>query len=138
MTSESKGGTVYMVIAIRQLQDKCVEQHQDLTLLFTRLTKAFDRVNRAALWVILSKLGCSPRFIEIIPSFHGGMLGGVIEAGDTSEPFLVFNAVTKVCVLAPTLFRLPFRQPLSTAPFDSPRSDSGVKVYYRTYGVYST
>ena len=42
-------GMVDMVFAIRQLQEKCVEQHQDLHLLFIDLTKAFDSVNRAAL-----------------------------------------------------------------------------------------
>ena len=67
-------GTVDMVFAIRQLQEKCVEQHQDLHLLFIDLTKAFDTVNRAALWAILSKLGCPPRFVQIIRSFHDGMV----------------------------------------------------------------
>ena len=38
-------GTVDMVFAIRQLQEKCVEQHKDLHLLFIDLTKAFDTVN---------------------------------------------------------------------------------------------
>ena len=70
-------GTVDMVFAIRQLQEKCVEQHQDLHLLFIDLTKAFYTVNRAALWAILSKLGCPPRFVQIIRSFHDGMFCGV-------------------------------------------------------------
>ena len=35
-------GMVDMVFAIRQLQAKCVEQHQDLHLLLIDLTKAFD------------------------------------------------------------------------------------------------
>ena len=42
-------GTVDMVFAIHQLQEKCIEQHQDLHLLFMDLTKAFDTVNRTAL-----------------------------------------------------------------------------------------
>ena len=86
-------GTVDMVFALRQLQEKCVEQHQDLHLLFIDLTKAFDTVNRGALWVILSKLGCPPRFVDIIRSFHDGMLGRVIENGDASDPFPVSNGV---------------------------------------------
>ena len=82
-------GTVDMVFAIRQLQEKCVEQHQDLHLLFINLTKAFDTVNRAALWAILSKLGCPPRVVQIIRSFHDGMFCRVIENGDASDPFPV-------------------------------------------------
>ena len=66
-------GTVDMVFAIRQLQEKCVEQQQDLHLLFIDLTKAFDTVNGMALWSVLHELGCPPKFIQIIRSFHEGI-----------------------------------------------------------------
>ena len=93
-------GTVDMVFAIRQLQEKCVEQHQDLHLLFIDLTKAFDTVNRAALWTILSKFGCPPWFVQIIRSFHDGMFCRVIENGDASDPFPVSNGVKRACANA--------------------------------------
>ncbi|XP_063585355.1 uncharacterized protein LOC134762738 [Penaeus indicus] len=124
MVSESQCG-------FRQIQEKCVEQHQDLHLLFIDLTKAFDTVNRPALWAILSKLGCPPRFVEIIRSFHDGMLGRVIENGDASEPFPVANGVKQGCVLAPTLFSLLFAQMLSAA---LAQTSAGVTVHYRTDG----
>ena len=124
-------GTVDMVFAIRQLQEKCVEQHQDLHLLFIDLTKAFDTVNRAALWAILSKLGCPPRFVQIIHSFHDGMFCRVIENGDASDPFPVSNGVKQGCVLAPTLFSLLFAQMLSAA---LSQTEAGVKIHYRTDG----
>ena len=124
-------GTVDMVFAIRQLQEKCVEQHQDLHLLFIDLTKAFDTVNRAALWAILRKLGCPPRFVQIIRSFHDGMFCRVIENGDASDPFPVSNGVKQGCVLAPTLFSLLFAQMLSAA---LSQTEAGVKIYYRTDG----
>ena len=47
-----------MIFAVRQLQEKCLEQRQDLYLLFIDLTKAFDTVSRPGVWSILSKLGC--------------------------------------------------------------------------------
>ena len=124
-------GTVDMVFAIRQLQEKCVKQHQDLHLLFIDLTKAFDTVNRAALWAILSKLGCPPRFVQIIRSFHDGMFCRVIENGDASDPFPVSNGVKQGCVLAPTLFSLVFAQMLSAA---LSQTEAGVKIHYRTAG----
>ncbi|XP_063598682.1 uncharacterized protein LOC134775152 [Penaeus indicus] len=124
-------GTVDMVFAIRQIQEKCVEQHHDLHLLFIDLTKAFDTVNRPALWAILSKLGSPPRFVEIIRSFHDGMLGRVIENGDASDPFPVANGVKQGCVLAPTLFSLLFAQMLSAA---LAQTSAGVTVHYRTDG----
>ena len=124
-------GTVDMVFAIRQLQEKCVEQMQDLHLLFIDLTKAFDTVNRAALWAILRKLGCPPRFAQIIRSFHDGMFCRVIENGDASDPFPVSNGVKQGCVLAPTLFSLLFTQMLSAA---LSQTEAGVKIHYRTDG----
>ena len=65
-------GTVDMIFTVRQLQEKCLEQRQDLYLLFIDLTKAFDTVNRPGLWSILSKLGCPPKFINMMWSLHNG------------------------------------------------------------------
>jgi hypothetical protein len=45
-----------MIFAVRQLQEKCIKQHQDLHLLFIDLTKAFDFVNCNCLWIILSPI----------------------------------------------------------------------------------
>ena len=107
------------------------QQHQDLHLLFIDLTKAFDTVNRAALWAILSKLGCPPRFVQVFRSFHDGMFCRVIENGDASDPFPVSNGVKQGCVLAPTLFSLLFAQMLSAA---LSQTEAGVKIHYRTDG----
>ncbi|XP_076069189.1 uncharacterized protein LOC143041234 [Oratosquilla oratoria] len=43
-----------MIFVMRQVQEKCIEQNMDLYAVFIDLTKAFDTVNREALWVILS------------------------------------------------------------------------------------
>ena len=53
-------GTVDMIFTIRQLQEKCIEQQMPLYEVFVDLTKAFDTVNREALWVILGRIGCPP------------------------------------------------------------------------------
>ena len=34
-----------MIFSLTQLQEKCIEQHKDLYLIFIDLTKAFDTVN---------------------------------------------------------------------------------------------
>jgi len=48
--------TMDMVFTARQLQEKCREHQCDLYAVFGDLTKAFDTVNRSALWKILRKL----------------------------------------------------------------------------------
>ena len=77
-------GTDDMVFAIRQLHEKYGKQHQDLHLLFIDLAKAFDLLNRAAPWPIVSMLGYPPLFVWIILSFHDGMIGRIIEDGEAS------------------------------------------------------
>ncbi|CAH8601705.1 unnamed protein product [Dicrocoelium dendriticum] len=49
--------TIDMVFAARQLQETCRERHQPLYSLFVEFTKAFDTVNREALWLVLGKFG---------------------------------------------------------------------------------
>ncbi len=72
-------GTVDMIYAARQLQEKCIEQHQDLYTTFVDLTKAFDTVSRQDLWRIMSKFGCPERFIMMVRQFHDGMMARVLD-----------------------------------------------------------
>ena len=124
-------GTVDMVFALRQLQEKCLEQHQDLYVLFVDLTKAFDTVSRPGLWAILARLGCPTKFVTMIRAFHDGMMARVIENGEVSEPFPVTNGVKQGCVLAPTLFSLLFSVMLSDA---LSQTDDGIMIRFRTDG----
>lgn len=101
-------GTTDMIFVGRQIQEKCREQHRDLFIMFIDLTKAFDTVNREALWKILSKCGCPEKFINIIRQLHDGMAGSVTIQGETTESFGITNGVKQGCVLAPTLFGLFF------------------------------
>ena len=124
-------GTVDMVFALRQLQEKCIEQHQDLYVLFVDLTKAFDTVSRPGLWAILSRLGCPAKFVSMIKAFHEGMMARVTENGAVSDPFPVTNGVKQGCVLAPTLFSLLFSVMLSSA---LSQTDDGIMIRFRTDG----
>ena len=63
-----------MVFAARQLQEKSMEQHQDLYMTFVDLTKAFDTASREGLCKIMSKFGCPDRFVKIVRQFHDGMM----------------------------------------------------------------
>ena len=84
-------GTIDMVFAARQLQEKCQEQNVDLYSTYVDLTKAFDTVSRDGLWRIMAKYGCPRKFIAIVQQLHNGMLARVQDNGDISEPFPVTN-----------------------------------------------
>ena len=112
-------GTGDMVFALRQLQEKCKLQRQNLYLTFIDLTKAFDTVNREGLWHILEKVGCPNLFVRIIRSFHDNMKATVKEQSEKSPPFDVTSGTKQGCVLAPTLFSIFFSLMLHIAFKDS-------------------
>ena len=101
-----------MIFAVRQLQEKCREQHQELHLVFVALTKAFDTMNRNGLWKILQKSGCPDKVTALIASFHDGMQARVLEKA---------YAVKWGCVLAPTWFFILFAAMLLDAFSDYDR-----------------
>ena len=100
-------------------------------MVFVDLTKAFDTVNRDALWKVLKKLGIPDEMLNIIISFHQGMKGVVVSDGELSEPFDVSNGTKQGCVMAPVLFALFFSVMLQYAYSDV---DRGVQFQFRSSG----
>uniref|UniRef100_K7DZQ5 Reverse transcriptase domain-containing protein n=1 Tax=Monodelphis domestica TaxID=13616 RepID=K7DZQ5_MONDO len=123
--------TIDMVFTVRQMQEKCLEQNLSLYMVFIDLTKAFNTVNRDALWVILSKFGCPAKFVKLIQLFHVDMTGEVLSGGETSDRFNISKGVKQGCVLALVLFNLSFTQVLQHAVMDL---DLGVYIKYRLDG----
>ena len=124
-------GTTDMVFSLRQLQEKCIEQNLDLYHCFIDLSKAFDTVNREALWVVLGKCGCPPKFVSMIKSLHADMKARVNFGGALSEPFNVDNGVKQGDLSAPTLFAIYFAAMLAYAFKDL---SEGIYVRYRSTG----
>ena len=121
--------TIDMIFAARQVQEKCREQNLALYMVFVDLTKAFDTISRYGLWQILRKIGCPDLVVDIIRSFHEGMLARVQDQGQTSEPFSVTNGTKQGCVMAPLLFTLVFSAMLNDA-----FNDLGALIRFRTDG----
>ena len=120
-----------MIFSELQVQKKCIEQIVDRVAVFIGLTKAFDTVNRDALLVILSKLGCPTKYVNLIRQFHGGMTGQILSESEASEPFSISNGVKQGCVLAPVLFNLFFICVLNHVIRDL---EQGVYLRYRLDG----
>ena len=129
--SRAGRGTIDMIFAARQLQEKCMEQHRDLYTTSIDLTKAFDTVSRDGPWKIMEKFGCPSTFIAIVRQFHDGMMARVLDDGEASEAFPVTNGVKQGCILAPTLFSMMLSAMLSDAFRDC---ELGIDIRYRTDG----
>lgn len=126
-------GTTDMVFVLRQLQEKSREQNKGLYATFVDLTKAFDTVSRTGLWLILERLGCPPKFLQMVIQLHENQRGQIRLNGDLSEPFAISNGVKQGCVLAPTLFSIFFSMMLKHTTEDLEDGD-GVYVRYRLDG----
>ena len=123
--------TIDMVFSLRQLQEKCREQRRPLYLAFIDLTKAFDLVSRNGLFALLERIGCPPKLLKVITSFHDDMNGTVQFDGSSSDPFPIKNGVKQGCVLAPTLFGVFFSLLLCYAFRES---EDGIFLHTRSDG----
>ena len=59
-----------MIFSIRQLQEKCREQHMPMYIALIDITKAFDLVSIEGLFKVLPKICCPPKLQSMIESFH--------------------------------------------------------------------
>ncbi|XP_069783087.1 uncharacterized protein [Narcine bancroftii] len=110
----------------RQLQEKCREQYKELYITFVDLTKAFDTMSRKGLWQILERLGCPPKFLNMVIQLHENQQGRVRYSNELSEPFSIDNGVKQGCVLTPTLFTIFFSMMLKQAMKDLNNEDAVV------------
>ena len=124
-------GTTDMIFSARQLQEKCTEKQMPLYQVFVDLTKAFDTVNREALWIVLGKYGCPPEFVDKFKQLHSCMKAQVNFDGQLSEKFSVDNGVKQGDIPAPTLFSIYLSAMLWYAFHDC---DTGVHIRFRTSG----
>lgn len=115
-----------MIFSLRQLQEKSREQRKQLYLAFINLTKAFDFVSRSGLFQLVKRIGCPPKLLCILKSFHTDMKGTMQFDGSTSDTFNICQGVEQGCMLAPTLLGIFF--PSSCAMTE------GVYLHTRTDG----
>ena len=126
-------GTTDMVFVLRQLQEKCREQIKGLYVTFVNLTKAFDTVSRKGLWQTMERLGCPPKFLNMVIQLHEDQRGQVRLNSDLSDSFPIVNGVKQGCVLAPTLITIFFSMMLKQATEDLDDEDA-IYIRYRLDG----
>ena len=98
--------TIDMIFSLRQIQEKAIEQEQELYIVFIDFRKAFDTVDRAMLWKTLKIFGCPEVLVDIVQQFHDGTRGKVMVGSQLSDGIDVNHGTKQGCVLAPTLFTL--------------------------------
>ena len=73
---------------------------------FIDLTKAYDKVDREALWMILRRSGVPPHFLALIADMHTDAYASIKQGGARSKPFLLQRGLKQGSVFAPLLFNI--------------------------------
>ena len=94
---------------------------------FIDLKKAYDTVNRPALWKVLRKTNLSLKVQRLVQSLHTNTHATVRAYGQLSDSFPVTNGVRQGCVLAPALFNIFLDHILHVALANSP---DGITIRY--------
>ena len=93
----SKRSTIDRILALPVLTERRREFRQGLLAACVDLCKAFDSVNRDALWRILGLRGVPPKLINLMSELYCGTESAVRCGDNISNLFLVVNGVRLVC-----------------------------------------
>ena len=122
-------GCVDQVFSLRILAEKAREFNTPLFLAFVDLRKAYDSVNRDALWMILrEKYHLPDKLVRVIHALHDGTRGAVRAYGRVLEEFTITTGVRQGDVLAPTLFNIFFDAVVTTTLTRHPQH--GLRMLY--------
>src|SRR5215469_12641453 len=99
-------GCIDQIFAIKCLCEKFREKGRDVYIAFMDLEKAYDRVDREALWVILSKYGIRGKLLDAVKGFYFDSRACARVDGVSGEMFEVKVGLRQGCVMSPWLFNL--------------------------------
>lgn len=118
---------------VRRLEEYAIEKRKQLHFAFLDISKAYDSVDRPAMWKILKKFGLPNKIIDVIKSLHMGQQGRIIQNGQLSRPFEIKSGLRQGCVLAPTLFLL-YMEAITRRMKEHLSTNVGINVNFRLDG----
>jgi len=119
--------TTDQVFTLQQILTNSYEFNIPTHTCFIDLKKAYDTVNRTALWRVLQKTTLSHKVLRLLENLHTNTHASVRAYGQLSDPFPVTNGVRQGCVLAPALFNIFLDHILRVALANSP---DGITIRY--------
>ena len=99
-------GTAGALFSMRRLQELGRDWRAPLHAAFVDFRKAFDSVNREALWRLLEARGVAPKLVSLIRDLYDGCEACVVANGETSPWFPMATGVRQGCPMSPTLFNV--------------------------------
>jgi len=105
----SNRSTMDAVFVLRRLSELAQESGTQLFALFIDLEKAYDSVDRPAMWQLLRNYGIPDAMVRFVESLHLNTRATVRSEGTLSPWFEVRNGLKQGCCLAPALFNVFFQ-----------------------------
>ena len=99
-------GCADQTFIVRQICEKYSAKGKDVYFAFLDLEKAYDRVDREAMWKMLRIYGVGGRLLRAVQSMYAGSKACVRVGSEMSEWFSVRVGLRQGCVMSPWLFNL--------------------------------
>jgi hypothetical protein len=99
-------GTREQILNLRQIIEKGREFNITIYICFIDFRKAFDRVRRDKLWIVLHDIGVPPHLITVIKNLYIKTTGTVRANQIFSNEFHPQRGVRQGCILSPQLFNI--------------------------------
>ena len=95
------------IATLRIIVEQSLEWNSSLYVNFVDYEKAFDSLDREALWKLMRHYGIPDKFVTLIKKMYEGMKCRVLlRGGQLTDPFEVKTGVRQGCLLSPFLFLL--------------------------------
>ena len=99
-------GCADQTFIVRQICEKYIAKNKDVYFAFLDLEKAYDRIDRKAMWKVLRIYGIGGRLLRAVESLYAGSKACVRVGSELSEWFSVKVGLRQGCVMSPWLFNL--------------------------------
>ena len=99
-------GCIDQVFVMRQLAERFECKGKDMYVAYMDLEKAYDRVDRNAMWRVLEMYGINGNLLRAVKSFYDGSDACVRVCRQKSDWFSVNVGLRQGCVMSPWLFNL--------------------------------
>jgi Reverse transcriptase (RNA-dependent DNA polymerase) len=101
-------GTLDSLLCSRMISTYCRQKGLPCYIAFVDLTKAYDKVDRDILWMVLERLGVPRNFVQLIRAVHVGAQARVKDSGSFSNTFELIVGLKQGSVISPILFNIFF------------------------------
>ena len=99
-------GVCVQVFVMKQMSEKFVDKSKCLYVAYMDLEKAYDRIDRDAMWRVLSMYGINGQLLKAVQSLYTGSEACVRVCREEGEWFEVGVGLKQGCVMSPWLFNL--------------------------------